>query len=29
MAFQYWQDYFEQLDDHPYSTTFGFQRAMR
>ena len=29
MAFQYWQDYFEQLDDHPYSSKYGFQRAMR
>lgn len=29
MLVQYWQDYFDELEDHPYSINYGFKRAVR
>ncbi|MCK5214137.1 MAG: hypothetical protein KAR05_02135 [Candidatus Omnitrophica bacterium] len=27
--FQYWEDYFDQLEDHPYSINYGFKKVLR
>lgn len=29
MLVQYWQDYFDKLEDHPYSINYGFNKVLR
>ncbi len=29
LLFQYWQDYFDHLSDHPYSINYGYKRMIR